>query len=187
LSLSLYDGLRQVGLLAQNGEHDSRAVLHAAALLHEVGKAKGDKAYHKDSFKMVRNLAPPLGWTARELQLAAVIARYHRGALPRPRKKSVQLLELPDRHVAVQLAGVLRLANSLDTRNGSQPHLKVALNDKVVMVQAAGYSPLDRSAEEVAASRHLLELVLRRPVLVRRLQEKLAAPSRSPHAAARSS
>jgi hypothetical protein len=105
------------------------------------------------------------------LQLAAVVARYHRGALPRPRKKSVQLLELPDRRVVLQLAGVLRLANSLDTRNGIQPHLKVGLEDKVVLVQAAGYSPLDRSAEEIAAARHLLELVLRRPVLVRRLRE----------------
>ena len=182
LSLSLYDGLKQAGLIAQNAEHDSRAVLHAAALLHDVGKAKGDKAHHKDSFKMVRNLTPPLGWSARELQLAAVIARYHRGALPRPRKKSVQLLELPDRRVVLQLAGVLRLANSLDTRNGIQPHLKVGLEDKVVLVQAAGYSPLDRSAEEIAAARHLLELVLRRPVLVRRLRE-----TAGPHPAAGSS
>jgi hypothetical protein len=34
----------------------------------------------------------------------------------------------------------------------------------------AGYSPLDRSAEGVAAARHLLETVLRRPVLVRTLR-----------------
>jgi CHAD domain-containing protein len=182
LSLLLYDGLKQAGLMAQNGQHDSRAVLHAAALLHDVGKAEGDKAHHKDSFKMVRNLAPPLGWSARELQLAAVIARYHRGALPRPRKKSVQLLELPERRVVLQLAGVLRLANSLDTRNGIQPQLKVVLDEKVVLVRAEGYSPLDRSAEEVAAARHLLELVLRRPVLVRRLREKAG-----PHPAAGSS
>jgi exopolyphosphatase/guanosine-5'-triphosphate,3'-diphosphate pyrophosphatase len=131
---------------------------------------------------MVRNLAPPLGWSARELQLAAVIARYHRGALPRPRKKSVQLLDLPERRIVLQLAGVLRLANSLDTRNGIQPHLKVVLDEKVVLVRAEGYSPLDRSAEEVAAARHLLELVLRRPVLVRRLRENAA-----PHPAAGSS
>jgi len=171
LALSLYDGLKQAGLMAPNPEHDSRAVLHAAALLHDVGKAKGDKAHHKDSFRMIRNLTQPLGWNARELQLAAVVARYHRGALPRSHKKSLQLLELPDRRVALQLAGVLRLANSLDTRNGAEPHLKVELDDKVVLVQTAGYSPLDRSAEEIAAARHLLELVLRRPVLVRRLRE----------------
>jgi CHAD domain-containing protein len=179
LSLSLYDGLKQAGLIVQNPEHDSRAVLHAAALLHDVGKAKGEKAHHKDSFRMIRNLTQPLGWSPRELQMAAVVARYHRGGLPRPRKKSVQLLELPDRRIMLQLAGVLRLANSLDTRNGTEPHLKVALDDKVILVQASRYSALDRSAEEVAAARHLLEVVLRRPVLVRRLQETPTAPPRS--------
>jgi exopolyphosphatase/guanosine-5'-triphosphate,3'-diphosphate pyrophosphatase len=176
LALLLYDGLRQAGLIAQNPEHDARALLHAAALLHDVGKTQGDKAHHKDSFRMIRNLAPPLGWSERELQLAAVIARYHRGALPRPRQNSLQLLDLSERRVALQLAGVLRLTNSLDTRNGTEPRLKVGLDDKVILIQAAGYSPLDRSAEEIAAARHLLEVVLRRPVLVRRLRETSPSP-----------
>jgi exopolyphosphatase/guanosine-5'-triphosphate,3'-diphosphate pyrophosphatase len=188
LALLLFDGLKQSGLMAANAEPDSRSVLHAAALLHDVGKAKGDKAHHKDSFHMIRNLAQPLGWSARELRLAAVVARYHRGALPRPRKRTLQHLELPDRRIALQLAGVLRLANALDTGNGNQPRLEVSLADKVVLVQAPDYSPLDRSAEDIAAARHLLETVLRRPVLVRRL--RLATGSQgsvSPRFAARSS
>jgi exopolyphosphatase/guanosine-5'-triphosphate,3'-diphosphate pyrophosphatase len=167
LALLLYDGLKQAGLLAANPEHDSRAVLYVAALLHDVGKARGDGGHHKDSFRMIRGLAQPLGWSAREMELAAVVARYHRGALPRPRGKTLQRLELPDRRIAVQLAGVLRLANALDLRNGSEPALQVGIQDRAVMVQAAGYSALGRSAEEVAAARHLLETVLRRPVLVR--------------------
>ena len=101
------------------------------------------------------------------MELAAVVARYHRGALPRPRGKTLQRLELPDRRVAVQLAGVLRLANALDWRNGSEPGLQVEVRDRTVLVHAAGYSPLQRSAEDVAAARHLLETVLRQAVLVR--------------------
>ena len=101
------------------------------------------------------------------MELAAVVARYHRGALPRPRRKPLQRLDLPDRRIAVQLAGVLRLANALDVRNGSEPALQVAVQDRTVMVHAAGYSVLERSAEDVAAARHLLETVLRRAVLVR--------------------
>jgi hypothetical protein len=44
------------------------------------------------------------------------------------------------------------------------------LQDRVVLVRAAGYSALDGSAEGVAAARHLLETMLRRPVLVRSLR-----------------
>jgi len=170
LALRLYDSLKEAGLLAENPEHDSRAVLHLAALLHDVGKARGDGGHHKDSFRMIRGLAQPLGWSAREMELAAVVARYHCGALPRPRGKTLQSVELPDRRIAVQLAGVLRLANALDLRSGNEPELQVAVQNYTVMVQLAGYSALDRSAEGVAAARHLLETVLRRPVLVRGLR-----------------
>src|SRR5262249_34677638 len=125
LAVALYDGLKKSGLLVSNSERDSRAVLHTAALLHDVGKAKGQKAHHKDSFRMIRNLASPLGWNSRELELAAVVARYHRGALPQSRKKALQHLELSERRVALQLAGVLRLANALDRGNSGEPRLEV--------------------------------------------------------------
>jgi exopolyphosphatase/guanosine-5'-triphosphate,3'-diphosphate pyrophosphatase len=193
LALLLYDGLKNAGFgmgtittkpgtsglvagdVAGDVPHDWRAVLQAAALMRDVGKAKGAENHQKHSYRMIRGLARPLGWSARELELAAVVARYHRGALPRPRGKSMQLLELADRRIAMQLAGVLRLANSLDMRHGgtenaSVPRLEVSVQDRSVVVRAAGYSALDRSAEDIAAARHLLETVLRRPVLVRGLR-----------------
>ena len=192
LALLLYDGLKDAGLVTANLtaeklaagsvgalslDYDSRAVLQAAALMHDVGKAKGQEKHQKRSYRMIRGMARPLGWSAREMEMAAVVARYHRGSLPRPRGKSLQVLELPDRPIAMELAGVLRLANALDTRHGRRgdggedsPRLEVSLQDRVVVVRAAGYSALDGSAEGVAAARHLLETVLRRPVLVRSLR-----------------
>lgn len=170
MSLHLYDGLRKAGLLRDVAEHDSRDVLQAAALMHDVGKAKGGENHQKESFRMILKMARPLGWSARELGLAAVVARYHRGTLPRPRGKNMQRLELPDRRVALELAGVLRLANALDPRNGTAPRVEVEGHDGILVVHSAGYSPLDRTAEDVAAARHLLETVLRRPVMVRGLR-----------------
>ena len=82
----------------------------------------------------------------------------------------MQRLELPDRRMALELAGVLRLANALDPNNGTAPRLEVEGRDGVVVVHSAGYSPLDRVAEDVAAARHLLETILRRPILVRALR-----------------
>jgi CHAD domain-containing protein len=192
LALLLYDGLKDAGLVAANLngdklgagnvgtpslDYDSRAVLQAAALMHDVGKAKGEEKHQKKSYRMIRGMQRPLGWSAREMEMAAVVARYHRGALPRPRGKSLQVLELPDRPIAMELAGVLRLANALDVPHGrhrdggeDSPRLEVSLQDRVVVVRAVGYSALDSSAEGIAAARHLLEAVLRRPVLVRSLR-----------------
>jgi len=189
LSLLLYDGLKDAGLVtanpgdtklgAQNLDHDWRAVLQAAALMHDVGKGRGPKNHQKNSYRMIRGLTPPLGWSAREMELAAVVARYHRGALPRPRGKTMQQLKLPDRRIAMELAGILRLANALDTRNRRRgkenenedaPRLEVNLQDGFILIRVAGYLALDRSAEAIAAARYLLETMLRRPVLVRTLR-----------------
>jgi CHAD domain-containing protein len=170
LSLHLYDGLRNAHLLRDDHEQDSRDVLEAAAFMHDVGRAKGNANHQKKSFRMIMKLSRPLGWSPRELELAAVVARYHRGAVPRPQAKTMQRLDLPDRRVALELAGVLRLANALDMHNGTPPKLTVEAHDRVLLVHSAGYSPLDRSAEQVAASRHLLETVLHRPIMVRTLR-----------------
>jgi CHAD domain-containing protein len=198
LALLLYDGLRNAGLLKDGGpagsnsnspgdvKYDLRAVLQAAALMHDVGKVKGAANHHKKSYRMIRGLTPPLGWSAPELELAAVVARYHRGALPRLRGKTLQSIELPHRTLAMELAGVLRLANALDIRSGDgrkdgkkirkksesegAPRIEVSAQDRFVEVRVGGYSALERSAEKVAAARHLLETVLRRPLLVRTLR-----------------
>jgi hypothetical protein len=188
------------GLL--NPEYDPRAVLQAAALMHEVGKAKGARNHQKKSYRMIRGLERPLGWSARELELAAVVARYHRGALPRPRGKIMQRIEMPDRSRATLLAGILRLAVALDARQGrnekqrkpaaksrsriaaksAAKRIEVCLQDQAIVLRVGGYSALDRFAEEVAAARHVLEIALRRPVLVRTLRSstrQVEAPAQS--------
>ncbi|MGB8010895.1 MAG: CHAD domain-containing protein [Terriglobales bacterium] len=203
LALVLYDGLRDAGLLTTpvnlhqdsslnpdlDSTYNSRVVLQAAAFMHDVGKAKGSENHQKTSYRMIRGMVRPLGWSARELELAAVVARYHRGALPRPQGKTLQLLDLQDRRIAMQLAGVLRLANALDARlglggsgrNGNEKaaRLEVSVQDRAVVLRIAGYSALDRLAEGVAAARHLLETMLRRPVLVRTLRASAAIAKRA--------
>lgn len=186
LALHLYDGLQDAGVVNSRPESldcDERAVLQAAAFMRDVGKNKHKEKHHKKSYRMIRELKPPLGWSERELELAAVIARYHRGALPRPRAKTLQSIALTDRPIAMELAGVLRLAEALDADTGSSnggrakgqqtskaPKVEVISQDHFVEVRAAGYSPQGRSAEGVAAARHLLETVLRRPVWIRTLR-----------------
>jgi CHAD domain-containing protein len=201
IALLLYDGLNRASLLrppgaVPNSDADPRAVLQSAALMHDVGKATREDGHHKASYKMIRELPAPLGWSARELELAAVAARYHRGALPRPSAKTMRTLPPPDRHLIMQAAGILRLADALDrckpNRDGSARRLEVSMADgsmrdhtldhtpahtpvHTIAVRVAGYSALDRSAENIAAARHLLETVLRRPIVVRPLRVSVSA------------
>jgi CHAD domain-containing protein len=172
-------------------DHDWRSILQAAAFMHDVGKAKKSENHHKASYRMIRKLPRPLGLSAQELDLAAVVARYHRGTLPRPRRKTMQTLELPLRPVAMELSGILRLANALDPHDGNRPlekehapRLEVGVHDHAVILRVSGYSALDRSAEEIAAARHLLETVLRQPVLVRTLRMPTTVAKAIAHAPA---
>ena len=167
LSRQLFDGLARAQLLGAGPHEGARGVLEAAAMLHDVGRAKSDKSHNKSSFRLIRNVGVPAGWTAREAALIATVARFHCGALPRPGSHLLQALELPDRRTAVRLSAILRLANRLDLRNGNPLRIKVEVRDRTVTVRVPGYHPLEPAAESIASARHLLETVLRRPIIVR--------------------
>ena len=66
LTLQLYDGLTFIGKGSGSAVKE-RAILQAAALLHDVGRSKNEKGHHKASYQMIRRLSPPLGWRAQDL------------------------------------------------------------------------------------------------------------------------
>jgi hypothetical protein len=174
LALQLYDSLN--GERAQAPEQDLRSILEAAALLHDVGFSRKGKNHHKISQSLIENLVPPLGWTRRELKLVAMVARYHRGALPQPRHKEFSSLPADEQANALHLAGILRLVNAFNaSRDGRTRALKAVPTNGVLTVYAQGYSPYSPNAQAIAAARFLLERSLRCPVVVKRLNQKLQA------------
>ena len=173
LALQLYDGLAVNGKTPEAAGQD-RAILGIAALLHDVGRYKGEKGHHKASYRMIRRLAPPLGWTAQDLLTAGIVARYHRGTLPQFRQKPFQGLSPAQRRDILRLAAVLRLANAFDARrDGRIQRLEVQSQNGWLQIAAQGYSVRDRAAESIAAARHLLETVYHRPVMVKPMKVKL--------------
>ncbi len=111
LALQLYDGLAVKGGASDSAARNRR-ILQVAALLHDVGRARDEKGHHKTSYNLIRRLRPPLGWSERDLRLAGIVARYHRGALPRTGQKALRGLTASQRQNVLRLAGILRLANS---------------------------------------------------------------------------
>ncbi|MGZ4731530.1 MAG: CHAD domain-containing protein [Terriglobales bacterium] len=185
LTLQLYDGLVAMGKASNSAAHE-RDILQAAALLHDVGRSKDEKGHHKASYRMICRLTPPLGWRAQDLLTAAIIARYHRGALPRVGQKPLCSLSPGQRQDVARLAAILRLANAFDTsRDHRIRHLQVVNgNDgnKILLIAAQGYSSRDNQAEAIAAARHLLETVYRRPVMIKpvKVRRKRKTRNRKP-------
>ena len=171
LALQLYDGL---ALSAEDHERDNeRDVLRIAALLHDVGLSKKQKGHHKASYRLIEKVPAPLGLNQETLRMAAVVSRYHRGALPRGQKAFVQI-PASDRHVVLKLAGILRLANAFDADHSGRIHrLDASAKDGRFVIAAQGYNARDRMAESIAAGRHLLEVVYRRPIMVKALRAVL--------------
>jgi HD superfamily phosphodiesterase len=178
LSLQLYDGLAALGNLHPSTR--DRAILQVAGLCHDVGRSKDEKGHHKASYRMIRDLAPPLGWQPRELLTAGIIARYHRGALPRAGQKTLQGLALKQRQDISKLAAILRLANAFDSGRDQRFHRLQVLDgkekSKTLEIAAEGYSPRDNQAEVIAAARHLLEIVYRKPVMIKPLKVRKRKP-----------
>jgi len=171
LSAQVFDGLEKLGTAPASSNQDLRSILSAAALLHDVGRSKQERGHHKASGRMIANLTPPLGWSASDLRLTAAVARFHRGALPRPGHAALQDLALEQRQIVMHLAAILRLANALDTASGGRiQRVQLETKDGHLILSAAGYTAWTRAAEEIAGGSYLLELVLRRPVMVKALR-----------------
>ena len=166
LALQLYDTLpSKTGKAA---DVDERAILQVAALLHDVGLSKKSKDHHKTTRRLMLNLKPPLGWSHTELSLAAAVARYHKGALPRAGQKALTGLTTLQRRTAIRLAAILRLANAFDAERAGQIHkVEAGRQNGFLTIAAEGYHSRSRTAEAIAAARYLLETVYRCPVLVK--------------------
>lgn len=165
LALDLYDGLAKQGSLRGK---NSRRILEAAALLHDVGRARAKHGHQKESYRLIRKIVPPLSWTAQDVQAVAVVARYHCGALPRPGQKCLAQLPPSRRFGIVRLAGILRLANAFDLSHDQKVRrLHVGRHDGSLIVRGEGYDEVGPMAERLAAARYLLEINCRMPILIR--------------------
>eukprot|EP00268_Persea_americana_P048374 TRINITY_DN5104_c0_g2_i1.p1 TRINITY_DN5104_c0_g2~~TRINITY_DN5104_c0_g2_i1.p1 ORF type:complete len:232 (-),score=37.95 TRINITY_DN5104_c0_g2_i1:872-1516(-) len=56
--------------------------LEAAILLHPVGLVMGKKGYHKQSYHIIKNRDHLYGYNDEEVELIALLARYHRKKFP---------------------------------------------------------------------------------------------------------
>jgi exopolyphosphatase/pppGpp-phosphohydrolase len=172
-AVQIHDSLVRLGML-KGVDKNSRELLKAAAMVHEVGRFAGNKNHHKSTHRMVSNLDRLVGWTRQEVMTMASVARYHRGALPQASR--LQDIPIVQRKIITLLAGILRLANALDDeRDGQIQRIKVSQHANYIVIQAQGLRQDSMLAESIAAARHLLEINCGVPILVRAMASQTVA------------
>lgn len=170
LALELFDGLLHCGIVKPAAR--DRLIVEAAAFLHEVGRSKKLEehrgGHRKRGQRTVARLKAPLGWSAEDMQCLAALVRFHRGGLPDRNDPALAGLERKRRQELLGMMGILRLANAFDeSHRGSVRELQVLRQDGMVVVDGRALQPMSREAEHVARARYLLEMVCRRPILIR--------------------
>lgn len=157
LALQLFDGLHDC--IPVTNRESCGHILAAAALMHDVGYAQTKRGHHKASGRLVRKISPPLGWTADELRMVSLVARYHRGALPNETQKTFSALPKSKQWIVQFLSGILRFACACDKEQNTRiRRVDVESSTPVLKVRAEGYVEATPLAEHLAGARYLLEL-----------------------------
>jgi hypothetical protein len=99
------------------------------------------------------------------MELAALVARFHRGAMPRPDHKLMIAYSLPLRQSLLLLAALLRLANAFCAKPYRAVRRLQAENcSGVILVRAEGYEGMDPPAPKLSSAKHLVEFACHHPV-----------------------
>ncbi|MCB2205444.1 Ppx/GppA family phosphatase [bacterium] len=111
-ALALFDQLRELHELG----HTDREYLEAAAVLHDIGYHISHSQHHKHSYYIIRH-SELMGFTDREIEIVANIARYHRKSHPRSKHEGFPRLVEEDQTRVRKLSAMLRIADGLDRRH----------------------------------------------------------------------
>jgi exopolyphosphatase/guanosine-5'-triphosphate,3'-diphosphate pyrophosphatase len=132
-------------------------ILQVAAWLHEIGGFVNIRSYHKHSLYLIR-CSEFFGISAKNLLLAALVARYHRRAVPQPTHEFYGTLDRGDRSIVCKLAAILRVAKSLDVaRNGRVAGFVVHRSASRLVLEVKNVSDLTLENLELQQLGHLFE------------------------------
>jgi exopolyphosphatase/guanosine-5'-triphosphate,3'-diphosphate pyrophosphatase len=174
LALALFDQTR-----AMHGLTDrEREWLEYASLMHDIGGHISFSGHHKHSYYLIKN-GDLRGFHPDEIEVMALVARYHRRGTPK--RSHPQYAQLPAtlRRTVRTLASILRVAESLD-RSHAQPISGLEVHDHGDDVVIQLHSGGDAELEVWATARHLepFEQVVSKPVRLEIAHSEQVAPVR---------
>jgi len=125
LALQMFDATRHLHGLGD----DARDYLEAGALLANVGLVIAHSKHHLHAYYVIRN-CELTGLTDNEIEIIALVARYHRKSAPKPSHPDFARLAPADQRLVCTLAGILRIAIGLDRSHDGRVREVRALADR---------------------------------------------------------
>jgi exopolyphosphatase/guanosine-5'-triphosphate,3'-diphosphate pyrophosphatase len=162
LALALFDQTRAIHGLAER----EREWLEYAALMHDLGVHISYPRHHRHSYYLIKN-GDLRGFDPEEIEVMALVARYHRRGTPKKSHDEYAHLRGPLRRTVRLLSSMLRVAESLDRSHAqviSALEVRDRGDDVVLRLKTSG----DAELEVWATNKHLkaFEQLLRKPVTV---------------------
>ena len=160
LALALFDQTRAVHGLTDR----EREWLEYAALLHDIGGLISYARHHRHWYYLIKN-GDLRGFQPDEIEVIALVARYHRRGTPKRSHEEYAGLSSALRRTVRSLASILRVAESLDRSHG-QSISGLELRDRGEDVLLQVHTGSDAELEVWATNRHLqpFEKLLGKPV-----------------------
>ncbi len=139
-----------------------RHLLECSAILHDIGLSEGIKGHNKKSMQLILKDTNLL-LSSDQRRIVASIARYHRKGFPKNKHVNLQSLSPKQVHKICVLAGILRVADSLDyTHMNVAKDLNLKIDSKKIIVTCLTVSESLLEEQVFTKKKDLLETVLKR-------------------------
>lgn len=123
------------------------SILHAAAMLHDIGLFIAGPKHHKHSYYLIKSSGMK-SFNKLDLELVANIARYHRKAHPSQKHLGFSQLSPAHQDVVRKLSSILRVADALDFRREQRiESVTCVVKSKTLTISLA--SPAKNVKEEI--------------------------------------
>ena len=148
LALQLFDTTTAIHGL----DEGCREYLEAGALLANVGLFVSHSKHHLHSYYVIRNSEHLVGLTDTEIEIIALLARYHRKSGPKDTHPEYARLPRRERDIVRVLAGLLRVAIGLDRSHESRVSSLAAATLDPLLIEVTARASMDISLELYAAT-----------------------------------
>jgi exopolyphosphatase/guanosine-5'-triphosphate,3'-diphosphate pyrophosphatase len=142
LAVQAFDQIAaQLGAESVGAKSGARELLEAAGVLHDVGYYINYAKHHKHSYHLIVHSDLP-GFTHREIEVIANVARYHRRGGPKNRHSNFAKLAAADQNLVMRLAAILRIVDGLD-----RAHAQMVRNVRVELRKSTAWFIVDAVQE----------------------------------------